>query len=183
MRAERPLGQGRQAVERADVVADLGGQVVHLHAVAIHEDAQALHEVFQLAHIARPAVGKQHSGRILAKPQQWPAFLLAEPLQKALREDEDIHPSFTQRRQMQRDDVQAVVEIFAETTGRDLTFQIPVGGGHDADIHLLAASAAHTFYFLFLQDAQDLHLQAQIHFAYFIKEYGAAVSQLKAAGA
>lgn len=183
MHAERALGQGRQAVERADVIADLGGQVVHLHTVAIHENAQALHEVFQLAHIARPAVGKQHPGRILAKPQQRPAFFLAESLQKALCEDEDIHPSFAQGRQVQRDDVQAVVEVFTETSGRDFAFQIPVGGGHDAHIHLFAARAAHTFYFLFLQDAQDLHLQAQIHFTYFIKKDGAAVSQFKTAGA
>lgn len=84
---------------------------------------------------------------------------------------------------MQRDDVQAVVEIFAETAGRDLALQIPVGSGHDTDIHLLAARAAHTLYFFFLQDAQDLHLQAQIHLAYLIKKDGAAVSQLKTAGA
>lgn len=65
--------------------------------------------------------------------------------------------------------------------GFHLCFQIAVGGSHNAHIHLFAAAAAHAFNFLFLQHAQDLDLEAQLHFADFIQKNGAAVSQLKTA--
>lgn len=163
------------------MVADFGGQIVHLHAVAIHEDAQALHEVFQFAHIARPAIGKQHSGRIFSEPQQRPVLLVTEALEKALRQDQDVHAALAKRRQMQRNNVQAIVQILTKTPGSDLAFQISVGGGHDADIYLLAARASHALDFLFLQNPQNLDLQTQIHLADFIKKNGAAVRQFKPA--
>ena len=82
---------------------------------------------------------------------------------------------------MQGDHVQAVIQIFAEVSGFHLGFQVAVGGRHNAHIHLFATAAAHPFDFLLLQHAQNLDLEAQLHFADFIQKNGAAVSQFKTA--
>ena len=60
-------------------------------------------------------------------------------------------------------------------------FEIAVGGGDDADIHLDGAVAADAFEFALLQHAQQLGLDAGRNFADFIQQNGAAVGQFKAA--
>ena len=58
----------------------------------------------------------------------------------------DIFAALTQRWHAQFDDVEAVVEVLAETASRDFGCQILVGGAEDAHIDhhfLLAADGAH----------------------------------------
>lgn len=117
-----------------------------------------------------------------ARSQRRTGFFLAKTVQKMPRQQQDVAAALAQGRQMQRDDVQTVVEILAKAPGRYFAFQIPVGCGHNAYIHLFAAAAAHPLDFLFLKHAQNLDLQAQVHFTYFIQKDGAAVSQFKASG-
>jgi hypothetical protein len=61
-----------------------------------------------------------------------------------VRQGQDVVDALAQRRQPQRNDVQAVVEIFAEAAVGDALAQVGVGGGDDAHVDLddlLAAEA------------------------------------------
>ena len=50
-----------------------------------------------------------------------------------------------QRRDMQRDDVEPIVEVLAEPTGFDFPLQVLVGGGNDAYVDLNRARSTHAF--------------------------------------
>jgi hypothetical protein len=62
------------------------------------------------------------------------AVLLAELLQEFLDEERDVLFALAQGRDEERDDVEAVEEVFAEVAAGDLFPEVLVGGGDDADI-------------------------------------------------
>ena len=64
-----------------------------------------------------------------------------------------LHP-FAQRRQAQRHDVEAIVQILAEHTLMNQLAQVAVGGGDNAHIGLDRGAPAHGGIFALLQNAQ-----------------------------
>ena len=76
--------------------------------------------------------------------------------------------ALAQRRQVDGDDVQAVIQVFAELALAHGLPQIDVGGGDDAHIHLHLLHAAQVHELAVLQDAQNLGLRLQVHGADFI---------------
>jgi hypothetical protein len=83
---------------------------------------------------------------------------------------------------LQRKDVEAVVEVLAEAPGRHLLRHVAVAGGQHADVErdrLLAADALHL---ALLQHAQQLGLQAERHFRNLVEQQRAALGLLELAG-
>src|SRR6516225_5457487 len=72
----------------------------------------------------------------------------------------DVLAAFAQRRELNREDAQAIEKVLAEPAGVDLFLQVAIGRGNDADIDPAGARVADTFQFLFLQNAQQLCLHA-----------------------
>src|SRR3546814_20479889 len=60
---------------------------------------------------------------------------------------------------------------------------IAVGGGQQADVHLDRLAAADTVDLALLDGAQQLGLQARMHFGDFVEQQGAAVGLLELADA
>src|SRR3546814_16261415 len=60
---------------------------------------------------------------------------------------------------------------------------IAVGGGQQADVHLDRLAAADTVDLALLDGAQQLGLQARMHFGDFVEQQGAAVGLLELAAA
>lgn len=89
---------------------------------------------------------------------------------KRLDQQRDIVRTLAQRRQMDRKDVQTIVEIAAELAIGDHLPEIAVGGGDQPDIGADQLVAAETFKLLFLQNPQQLRLQLQRHVAHFIEK-------------
>src|SRR5690606_20509528 len=81
---------------------------------------------------------------------------------------------FAQRRQRDGEDVEAVVEVFAETALGDQLRQVAVGGRHDADVRDPRARAAEAQELPFLDDAQQLRLRAGRQLADLVEEQDAA---------
>ena len=84
---------------------------------------------------------------------------------------------------MQRNHVQAKIQVLAERSARDLDRQVPVGGGQDARIHLYRRCAAEPVDLPLLQRAQQLGLQADVHLADLVQQQRAAVGCLELADA
>ena len=95
----------------------------------------------------------------------------------------DVVLALAQRRDPEVDDVEAVVEVFAELALRDQVLQVPVGGGDDAHVHAAAAPLrSHFLQLAGLEEAEQQPLHAQRHLADFVQEHRAAVSGLELAG-
>ncbi len=71
----------------------------------------------------------------------------------------DVLPAFAQRRQFDAEDVEPVEKIGAELALRDQFFQILVGGGDAAEVHLDDLVATHSGDFAFLQYPQQVGLR------------------------
>ena len=92
-----------------------------------------------------------------------------------LSEDRDVFAPLAQRRSADRNDVQPVIEIFAEPPRPDLLGQIFVRCGDDADVDLHDGRRSDRLDFAFLQYAQHLRLRAHGHVADFIEEDRSAI--------
>ena len=78
---------------------------------------------------------------------------------------------------LDRDDVEAVEQIFLELAVGDHLPQIAVGGGDDAHVDLLGPLGAERLELALLQHAQQLRLQRRAHRADLVEEDRAAVGQ------
>ena len=88
------------------------------------------------------------------------AVLAAEAAHEFLGQERHVFPAIAQRRHVNRHDVQAEKEILAEFLFLHALFEVAVGRGDDADVDLDGAVAADAFEFAFLQDAEELGLDA-----------------------
>src|SRR5919206_514792 len=85
-----------------------------------------------------------------------------------------------QRGHVERHDVEAVEEVFAEAPRRDLLFEVAVRRGDEADVHADGPVAAHALEGALLQDAQELDLHRLLQLADLVEEERPAVGQLEA---
>src|SRR5215469_8767977 len=82
---------------------------------------------------------------------------------------------------MNRNYAQAVIQVLAEAAFDNFRFEILVGGGDYAYVHIGFFGAAERANFSFLQDAVELHLHREAHVTDFVHEQRAAVRSLKQA--
>src|SRR5580658_7056201 len=86
-----------------------------------------------------------------------------------------------QGRRIQRDYVQAMIQILAKAPLSHVIGQIAIRGGNDADIERMWMCSAHPLKFALLEYAEQLGLQAHGQLAHFIQEDRAALGKLEAA--
>src|SRR5580698_3515521 len=79
-----------------------------------------------------------------------------------------------------RKHVQAIEQVLTKLVIGDRGGQVPIGGSHQAKIHLDGSVAAQPFKLLILQHAQQLRLQFQRDFPHFIEKQSSAVGQFHA---
>src|ERR1700724_845044 len=106
---------------------------------------------------------------------------LAGQLQKMPGEYRNVVLALAQRRHLDRENAQPVVEIFAEPSGANQTLKVTVSRRNNADVDPPRRVIADWFKLAVLQHAQQLGLHRQRQLAYFIKKKSAAVRQLEAA--
>ncbi len=139
----------------------------------------ALDCVFQLADIARPFVIAESVERIFVDAQNAAVRGGRVFLQKVIGQQRDVFAALAQVRHADGNHVEAVIEIFAEKIFGDGFVEIAIGGGDDAHIDGNFAGAADRAHGALLQDAQQLHLHGQSHFADFVEEDGSAAGHFK----
>src|SRR5688572_30257344 len=77
-----------------------------------------------------------------------------------VHQERNIFATRSKRRRGDCNDVESIVEVFAESTGLDLGVEVAIGGGEDADVGLLRRSADGLVLTL-LQNAKELHLNGR----------------------
>src|SRR5260221_5441070 len=88
---------------------------------------------------------------------------------------------FAQRWQINRENIQPIVQVFPEFTILSHLFQVLVGRSDDTNVDSRCARAADCLKLTFLQDAEHLRLNLQWHVSNFIEEQSAAIGQREAA--
>ncbi|MCY1441900.1 hypothetical protein D9M71_582390 [compost metagenome] len=81
---------------------------------------------------------------------------------------------------MQRDDVEAIQQVLAETAVADHVFEVLVGGRENAHIGPARDGVTHPLVFLVLNEAQQLWLQNQGKITDFVEKQGSAISLVNA---
>src|SRR5438034_7488300 len=89
----------------------------------VREHRRALDGMLQLAHVARPALRLEPRQRVVTQ-DHGPPEAAGESGRKVARQWLDVGPPLRQRRQMDGDDVEAVVQVLAEPAGSRLGLEI-----------------------------------------------------------
>src|SRR5581483_1430583 len=173
----RSAGRGTRARERR---RDAGGERVRLDDVRRPEDHRALDRVSELADVAGPVVREERILGRLRERERRPARLLREEAEEAPGERQDVLPPLAQRRHRDLDDVQAIEEVLAESSGRDVALEVAVRGREDAHVRAPRAGLADPLERLVLEEAQELRLQARRHLGDLVEEERAALRRLDA---
>ena len=98
-------------------------------------------------------------------------------------EERDVLAPFAQRRQRERDDVQAVVEVLPETPGGDLGEKVAIRRRDDPHVHGDLRAAADPGDLALLQRAQELRLQGERQLADLVEEERPGVRGFESSGA
>lgn len=106
---------------------------------------------------------------------------LIEAIEEVVHEEGDVLAAVAEGWEVDGDDVEAVVEVFAEVTFADFVFEVEVGGGDDAGVDLLGAVVADAFELAFLEDSEESDLKLWVEGSDFVEEDGSALGGLETA--
>src|ERR1035437_37609 len=96
-------------------------------------------------------------------------------------ERRDVLAPFAQRRQMQRENMQAVEQVTAEFFLFHRTNQIAIGGGDQPHVHMDRPRSSQAFKLLVLQNTQQLGLQLQRNISNLVEQQSALIRQFQPA--
>ena len=148
------------AVPRSRI--DYFGNYVH------RVDVTTPHDVLEFANVSRPIVVLEEAELALGQLQIRPIEPFAGHLEKMCRQYRDVLLPVAQRRHLDREDAQPVVEILPESSGADCGLQVVVTGRDHAEVGASRFLVANRLELTFLEDAEQLglHLRRQVtHFA------------------
>ena len=148
-------------------------------AVAQHHGA--FNHVFQFADVSGPAVIHQGPECLRRNLDGRLAVFAGKFFQKMTDKAGNVFTTAAQRRQINRNHVQAIVKVFAELAFAHQHVQINVGGRDQANIDLQFMDAAQMHELAVLDHAQNLRLGFKAHGADLIQEDGAAIGHFKQA--
>ena len=170
---EPPAPEDRR---QTDVVAT--GEVIGDDGVPFGESRRTIDAVFELADVAGEGASVQHLERRIGEFEFRPLIRI-EPPKELVGERFEVAFALAQRRQKNRHDADAVIEIRAEIAALHRFFEVLVGRADDAHVNLDRAHAADAFKLAFLQNAQQLRLEGRRDLADLVEKQRAAVRKFE----
>lgn len=159
------------------------GEVAGGDARSVGEDDGALDDVFEFSDVSGPVVfGEESEGGVVEAFEGF-GEAVGVSCEEVSGEVEEVGASFAEGRHAEFDDVEAVVEVLAESVLSDEGGEVAVGGGDDADIDADGSGASDEFEGFLLEDAEELDLDVGGDVADFVEEEGSAVGLLEASDA
>ena len=172
----RPQPHGQQG---ARPLQHVGRDVGRPDLRAGRQHHHGLDQIPELADVAGPGRVHQPLERLRRDPPEGalvgPGKLPDEPPDQ----EGDVAPPLPQRRKIDVEDVEPVVEVVPEFAQGHRVSQRPVGGGDDPHVHLDRLGAAHPEEGAALQHPEQLDLGGERDLADLVEEDGAAVGQLE----
>src|SRR5918996_1460230 len=101
---------------------------------ALVEYQPALHHILQFANVTWPIILQEVLDGVLT--HAWKRLIAVTTVlaDEMLDQHRNIAFTFAQRRDVQRNDIQAIIEIFAKLSRRHMIFQTSIGRGYDSDV-------------------------------------------------
>src|SRR4051812_28408359 len=178
---ERPVRRNYKISRRRGLLTNRFGQVGDGDLAPFGDQHGALDRVLELAHVAGPAVADQQV--IHRRRQRLDVLLVALPelVEEIVAEQRDVLGALAQRRDAQRDRVDAEVEILAQPPVAQRGIEIDVGGADQAEVDMHDPVAADRPVLALLENAQQLGLQIRRHLADLVEQQRAALGHLEQA--
>ena len=145
-------------------------EVVDAEPVARGEDEGPVERRLQLADVAGPGVAGEEVEDLGVEPARVGAEVAGELDDEVLDEGREVLEAAAQRRELDRDDVEAVEEVLAELVPLDGVLEVEVGGRDDLRVGLDGLRPADALELLVLDDAQELGLDAERGLADLVEE-------------
>src|SRR5207244_12940422 len=123
------LGRGEAHRQAAEVLADVGGNVGRADLSFRREHDHGLDQIAQLPDIARPVGIHEDLLRLGPDPFEGPVVLLGEFGDEMSDQEWDIAPPLTQRGEVDRENVQPVIQVVTEAADCHLLLDRLVGRG------------------------------------------------------
>src|SRR6266568_6895626 len=143
--------------------------------LGVSEGAGSLDDVLELSHIARPSIALEGDHGLVVDPPHPP---LPIPLQEGLHEELHVARPVSERRKLDGDHVDPVVELLAKLPLDGRLAKIAIRRRHESHVHIDETGAAHAPDLSLLQRAQELDLKAQGQLADLVEKEGAPVRRL-----
>src|SRR5229473_3554630 len=177
---EPPLALVARLPKGGERVDDGGGIQVEVRGpddpAGRHDDG-SVDLVLELADVARPLVlddGLQGLGAEANLALEG----LAIAAQEGIGEEDHVLTALAERRQVDGDHGESIVEILAEAAAAQGFVEALVGGRHHAHVDGDDLATAHPLDLALLQEAQQLHLEGQAHLRDLVQEEGSAGGHL-----
>ena len=145
------------------------------------DDHGALDHVLELAHVSRPRVRLEQLERLRVDAADRLADLAGAAPHEVLREEPDVSGALAQRRHLEREDGESIVEVAAEAALCNCLEEIAVRGRDDTHVGRQRDRAADPFELALLEHAQQEHLRLHGQLADLVEEEGSAGRELEAA--
>ena len=129
------------------------------HVGTLRPDEGLLDDVFHLPDISRPRIPCEQLNGLLGKLLVWPAVFLDPLGQEVLRQQRDILSAVAQRRQVQGDDIDPIIEVFPKLSFPDQFLKVLVCCRDDANIHFDRLHATDARELAFLKHSQQFGLR------------------------
>ena len=145
------------------------------------QDHGPLDQIFELADITGPVILREGGHGLRWDCHDRLVHATRVLLCEVANEQGDVFRTAPQGRHDNRKHVEAVIEIAAKLFVGDQLGEIPVCGGHQANIHADGPRAPQPLEFLLLQNTKELGLQLKRDITDLVKEQRALVGQFKPA--
>ena len=159
----------------------IGRQHVGRHPPAVIQHHDIADDVQQLAHISRPGQLQEQPAHLRIKAVKGPVFFRRKPGQGRFGNFDHIRAPVAQGRHMDGNDIQAVVQVFAELSPAHRLQRVAVGGADDPDVHLARPRGPDRLHHGCLQKPQQFGLQRHIHFADLVQKQRAPIRRRRRA--
>src|SRR5258708_25636485 len=134
------------------------------------EDDGALNSILKFPYVTGPVVGGELAQRGLRDSRGGTIHSPRALPQEVFQERWDILAAFTQGRDLNRENAQAIEKVLPEAASIDFLLQVAIARSDDTDIDLARPWVANALQFLLLQNAHQFRLHCQRHFGDFATE-------------
>src|SRR6266581_6447455 len=153
--------------------------LIHGEIFGFEHNHGPLDDVLQLADITGPGIRYEKIQSLLVNPADTLSCFSSETIDEVLDQQGNVFSSFSQRRNLNRKNIETVKQIAAKCTLDDGSLQVAIGGGDDPRVRSDRLIATHTLKLPLLKNMQQRNLSFGWDLTDLVKEDGASFRQLK----